>query len=172
MLQLPFRILLFLASYAPLFGLLAWRSREDAPTWIVLSALAILSVVGLLIVVFTARDMEGARLDVKSIVPKDAETLAYVATYLIPFLALDLTKCEDRVSFLVFMTVLAVIAVTSNTLFVNPVLSLVGYRTYEVTDKDSRVYFLVTRSKVISNSTITPLAVGDFVRFEPWRRHS
>lgn len=170
MLRLPFRILLFLSSYAPLFGLLAWRSRADTTTWIVLAAIAIASLAGLLVVVFTARDVEGARLHVQSALPKDAETLAYVATYLIPFLTLDLTKCEDRISFLVFMSVLGVIAVTSNTLFVNPVLSLIGYRSYEVTDQDNRVYFLVTRLKVITNSTIKPLAIGDFVRFEPWRQ--
>ncbi len=120
--------------------------------------------------VFAASDVEGARLEVNTVEPRDAETLAYVATYLIPFLSLDLTQREDLISFIVFMSVLGVIAVTSHALFVNPVLSMIGFRTFQITDRSGHPYFLVTRTRMTTNKVIHPLAVDNFVRFEPWRR--
>jgi hypothetical protein len=167
--RLSIRILMFLSSYAPLFALLAWRTRSCEVAWISLSAISVISVAGLLIFVFVAGRFHGAILEIASVQPRDAETLAYVATYLIPFLALDLTQVEDVISFAVFMAVLGIISVTSHALFVNPVLSLFGYHTFDVTDKDANVYFLVTRDGPEVSQRIRPISAGRYVRFEGWR---
>lgn len=168
--RLPFRILLFLSSYAPLFGLLAWRSRSCEPLWLSLAALSAAAITGLLIVVLVAGTFRGPVLTVSRIQPRDAETLAYVATYLIPFLALDLTDSEDLISFVVFMSILGIISVTSHALFVNPVLSLLGYHTYDITDPDNQVYFVLTRSNPRPGDQLRPIPAGSYVRFEGCRR--
>lgn len=137
-----------------------------------LCVIAILSVLALLIFVVVVGRFNGPSLVVASARPRDAETLAYVATYLIPFLALDLTTLDDVISFVVFMTILGVISVTSHALFVNPVLSLLGYHTYDVTDPDNNVYFLITRRDVVPQQRVRPISVGKYVRFDGWQVRS
>lgn len=168
--RLAFRVLLFLSSYAPLFGLLAWRSRSCEPLWISLAALSVIAIAGLLTVVLVAGTFRGPILTVSHIQPRDAETLAYIATYLIPFLALDLTNPEDLISFVVFMSILGIISVTSHALFVNPVLSLLGYHTYDVTDPDSHVYFVLTQRNPRPGDQLRPISAGNYVRFEGCHR--
>lgn len=168
--RLLIRILLFLSSYAPLFGLLAWRSRSCQIVWISLACIALVGMMGLLTFLVVSGRFQGARLVITRLQPRDAETLAYVATYLIPFLSLDLTEGDDLISFALFMAILGIIAVTSHSLFVNPVLSLLGYHTYEVVDEDNNVYFLVSRESVAIGTTVRPISVGRYVRFVGWRR--
>jgi cobalamin synthase len=161
--------LLFLSSYSPLFALLAWRYREEAALWMPLAGVAVVSAVALLALVFIPRDIKGGSLKLETIQPRDAEVLAYVVTYLLPFLALDLERGEDLLAFLVFLAILAIISVTSHALFVNPLLSLLGFRTYDVTDRNDRVYFLCTRERLGQHPVVQPLFIDDYVRFEPWR---
>jgi hypothetical protein len=149
---------------------LAWRSRSCEPLWISLATISVAAIAGLLVVVFVAGTFRGPLLTVSRIQPRDAETLAYVATYLIPFLALDLTDTEDLISFVVFMFILGIISVTSHALFVNPVLSLLGYHTYDITDSDNYVYFVLTRRNPRPGDQLRPIPAGSYVRFEGCHR--
>lgn len=134
-----------------------------------LIGVATLSACALLALVFLPRDIEGGTLKLETIRPRDAEVLAYVVTYLLPFLTLDLRCGEDLLAFLVFLAILAIISVTSHALFVNPLLSLLGFRTFDVTDGDGRVYFLCTREKLGQHPVVHPLSIDEYIRFEPWR---
>ena len=71
--------------------------------------------------------------------------MAYIATYLIPFFGVDLGTTDDIVVLGGFLLVLMIVYVNSSMLFVNPVLSLVGYHWFEVDDPDGHVYALLTR---------------------------
>jgi hypothetical protein len=128
--RLPFRLALFLSSYAPLFALLAWTNRSTSWVWIVLTVVAALSVAALGLVLLTKVGDVGPRLVVARSSPDDGDVMAYVSTYLIPFLGLDLGKGTGIVVFVGFLLVVGVVYVNSNMLFVNPLLSLAGYRTF------------------------------------------
>jgi len=165
--RLPFRLALFLSSYAPLFVLLAWTNRGAAWAWLALVVVAVLSVVALAVVLVVKAGDVGPRLVVARSSPDDGDVMAYISTYLLPFLGLDLSDGSELVVFLGFLLVVGVVYVNSNMLFVNPVLSLAGYRTFRVVDPDGIEYRLVTRRADIDvGAALRPAQVGRYVRLE------
>jgi hypothetical protein len=165
--RLPFRIALFFSSYAPLFLLLAYVSRRCAGVWITLVALALASSGALVLVLFVKRDERGPRLEIAHIKPQDGDVLAYIATYLIPFLGLDLTRRDDIVLFAGFLLVLMLVYVNSNMLFVNPLLAIAGYHTFEITDPQAHTYNLISRRPDLDiGVTIRPAQINRYLRLE------
>jgi hypothetical protein len=165
--RLPFRIALFLSSYAPLFALLAWTNRGTTWVWLTLAIVAVLSVVALAVVFRIKATDVGPRLVVARSTPDEGEVMAYVSTYLLPFLGLDLSSATGIVVFLGFLVVVGVVYVNSNMLFVNPLLSVAGYHTFKVVDPDGAEYRLVTRRKDLEvGAALRPAQVGRYVRLE------
>jgi hypothetical protein len=165
--RLPFRIALFLSSYAPLFALLAYSNRRCNATLWTLVAVTAMSVAALIVVMLIQRDERGPVLRIAHARPKDGDVLAYTATYLVPFLGVDLTKADGVVVFVGFLLVLGIVYVNSNMLFVNPLLSVAGYHTFDVTDPQGHEYSLITRREGIDPGTdIRPSHVGRYIRLE------
>lgn len=93
--------------------------------------------------------------------------LAYIATYLIPFFGVDLAVTNDAVLFVGFLAVIMVIYINSNMLLVNPLLTIVGYHTFEITDADGHAYSLITRRQGFEpGETIRPAQVTRYLRLE------
>jgi hypothetical protein len=157
---------LFLSSYAPLWAVLAYRNRDARLAWIILGATALLSVVVLLALMRTYRGATGPPLTVRHAKPRDTEVLSYIASYLIPFFSLDLSKPDDAITLVVFLAVLCVVYINSSMLLVNPILSFCGYRAWDVTDSDGHEYMLVTRRTPAPSQVLEPLKVGDYLRVE------
>jgi hypothetical protein len=163
---LAFRLLLFLSSYAPLFAVLAYLNRSTPVAWIILVAIVAVSVTGLL-VVFRALANDGPQITVRRAAPKDADVMAYVTGYLLPFLNVDLGDRDQVVAALVFLAVLGTVYVNSSMLFVNPLLSLARFHTFEVTDERDEVYSVITRRDDIAVGTVlTPHQVSRYLRVE------
>jgi hypothetical protein len=161
-----FRMLMFLSSYAPLFALLAYANRSSTTVWVVLAVVIAVSLAGLVAVFRTLR-ATGPVIKVKRAVPKDGDVLAYIATYLVPFLNVDLSKSDGAVVFGGFLLVLAIVYVNSSMLFVNPVLSIARYHTFEVTDENDFQYSVITRRRDIDvDATIAPAQVSRYLRVE------
>jgi hypothetical protein len=158
---------MFLSSYAPLFALLAYANRACPTTWHVLAAVAVVSIVGLVVVMVARRNDKGPRLVVAHSRPKDGDVLAYTATYLLPFLGLDLSRSNDIVLLSGFLVVLGVVYINSNMLFVNPLLSLAGYHSFEVIDEDGHEYSVIARRRDLDPGVaIRPSQVDRYVRVE------
>jgi hypothetical protein len=165
--RLPFRIAFFLSSYAPLFGLLAFTNRDLTCAWIVLAAVAVGAPLVLGLVLWQLRDEHGPTLQAEHSSPKDGEVLAYIATYLVPFLSVDLGTVDETVVLCVFLVVLGVVYVNSEMLFVNPLLSFAGYRSFTVIDEDGHEYSVITRRKHLDpGQPIEPAQIGRYVRLE------
>jgi prepilin signal peptidase PulO-like enzyme (type II secretory pathway) len=165
--KLPFRIALFLSSYSPLFAILAYRSRHDDEVWRTLAGLAAISLLALAAVMAAKANERGPSLKVHRSKPKDGDVLAYTATYLVPFLGVDLTHKEGAVIFASFLIVLGVVYVNSDMLFVNPALNLCGYHSFWITDEHGHEFSLITRRKELDKGTvIRPAKVGKYVRLE------
>lgn len=165
--RLLFRIALFLSSYAPLFGLLAFTNRHSTAAWVTLSAVAVGGLVGLAAVMAATAREDGPDLHVNDARPRNGEVLAYISTYLIPFIGVDLTTLNGVVLFVGFLLVLMVVYVNSEMLLVNPVLSIAGYRSFEVTDPDDHTYSVITRRRDIDPATtIAPAQITRYLRLE------
>jgi hypothetical protein len=161
---------MFLSSYAPLFALLAYVNRHVRWAWIILGAVAVVSLLGLAVVMLSKRGERGPRLTVVHARPQDGDVLAYIASYLIPFFGLDLSKRDDVVVLCAFLVVLMLVYVNSNMLFVNPVLTLVGYHSFEIEDPDGHTYVLLAqRTDVELGSVLHPAQVTRYLRVEARR---
>ena len=138
------RPLLFLSSYAPLFGLLAIRF-EQRWLWISCTVLAVLGVVSLwLLLRLDARSSPGPH-TLASVRDAGVEAAAYLATYLLPFLTVATPTVRDIVAYAGFLLVAAVIHLRSAVVQVNPLLYLLGYRVLAVTDDHGLHGYLITR---------------------------
>lgn len=169
--RLPFRIAMFLSSFAPLFVLMAYENRETTPVLIGLLATTVVGLLGLAFVMWQLRLQSGPPIKVRDSFPLEGEVLAYIAVYLVPFLDVDLSRRESAIAFLFFLVVLGVVYVNSNMLFVNPVLSLCGYHSFEVIDKDGHKYALIIRSRGFDpGSIIRPVHIDRYLRVDVSRR--
>lgn len=169
----PFRVAMFLSSYSPLFALLAYTNRHVHGALPILGAVAFLSLLGLAAVMYGARDERGPRLVVAHAKPQDGDVLAYIATYLIPFLGLDLSKHDDIVVLCVFLLVLMLVYVNSSMIFVNPILSVAGYHSFEIEDPDGHTYALLSRRDDVEPGTVLrPAQITRYLRVEVHRERS
>lgn len=124
---------LFLSSYLPLFGLLGLRAIGES--YLVASACAILVVLGVIgTVAFlkTAGKKVVARYEVIEVENRDADVSAYAGTYLLPFLAVFGGRWQDIASLGAFIAFLGVVYVRSRLIYVNPILSVLGFRLWRV----------------------------------------
>lgn len=165
--RLPFRIAMFLSSYAPLFALLAFTNRHVTGAWEILAGVSIAALLGLGLVMLVNRNERGPRLTVAHAKPQDGDVMAYIATYLIPFLSLDLGKTDDIVVLCGFLLVLMIVYINSSMLFVNPILSLARYHSFEIEDPDGHVYALFTRRTDLEPGTdLRPAQISRYLRVE------
>jgi hypothetical protein len=170
--RVPFRIALFLSSFAPLFALMAFVNRCTPVALAILLGACLVGILGLILVLHLLSSEEGPAITVRRAIPKDGEVLSYIAAYLLPFLAVDLTNINDTVLFCGFLFVLCVVYVNSNMLFVNPLLSLAGFHTFEVTDARDSVFTVLTRQRDFADGvTIRPAQVDRHLRVDAhWQR--
>ena len=126
------RPLLFLSSYAPLFGLLAVRF-EPRWLWISCPCSPLLGVVSLWLLL--RLDARLARTPPAGVCPGCRRGAAgYLATYLLPFLTVATPTVRDVLAYAGFLLVTAVVNIRSAVAQVNPLLYLFGYRVLSVTD--------------------------------------
>ena len=169
----PFRIAMFLSSYAPLFAILAYTNHETTWAFRILVAVAAVSVLLLAAVLLSHVNDQGPRLVVAHSRPQDGDVLAYVATYLIPFFGLNLAHRHQAIAFAGFMVVLMFVYINSNMLFVNPLLSVAGYHAFEVEDPDGHTYVLIAHRKdVLPGETLRPSQITRYLRLEVRRDRS
>ncbi len=157
------RCLLFISSYFPLsviFCILLWEKHLFWAVLILLiglSGLVILLLYFLLIVPRRTRSHE----TITSLERHDGDVLSYVASYLVPFVSLDLTGTQIW-AVLVFLVVLLIIYVNSNMIYINPMLNFLGYHLYEITiDHNEASFYLLTRQRVALQSRMHVVHIGD-----------
>jgi hypothetical protein len=170
--RLLFRITLFLSSFSPLFALMAFANRGiPVALWLLIGA-CVLGIGGLVAVMVVLSSQTGAAITVSRVVPKDGEVLSYVAAYLVPFFGVDLSNSNDVVLFCGFLVVLCIVYINSNMIFVNPLLSIAGFHTFEVSDAKDNVFTVLTRQQDFADGvTITPAQVDRHLRVDAhWQR--
>ncbi len=138
--------LLFLSSYAPLFGLLAIRFVQPG-LWITCAALAALGVVSLLLLLRLDARAGADPHVLASTADAGAEAASYLASYLLPFLTVATPTPRDVIAYAGFLVIAAAINLRTSVAQVNPLLYLLGYRVLSVTDDGGlRAYIITKRS--------------------------
>lgn len=140
------KLILFLTSYSPLFVCIIVRQLYYNRSFlhfagfnktgilcllqkfglsIFLGFLLALVILGTIIFIKKLRSISknGNNVTVKSISNKNAESIGYIATYIIPFLFQSFDELGDIIPLLILLIVIYRIYVTSSLLLVNPVLN-------------------------------------------------
>lgn len=165
------KLLLFGSSYSPLgaiFFLLYLSQDKRWQAWICL-AVSILCV-GAFLYYFTVRVPGRARfpITVASLRRRDGDALSYIATYLIPFVTVPFfDKWQETAALVFFFVVLAVVYINSDLIAVNPLLTVLRYRFYEVTIMDDpSSYMLLSKERIIPNKefSVADITEGVYLR--------
>ena len=166
--NVPTRVILFLSSYAPLFLIITMRGWGDNRYLAEgLALVAVLSVIVLFVFLRTARRLAAGEIKVDSVVSRDGDTMSYIVTYLLPFLAVKLNDVTDAASLGIVLLVIAILYVNSNMIYTNPVLNIAGYHIFEIQDSDGKTTALICkRAYVRTGSEIDVITVGDYVMLE------
>ena len=140
------KLILFLTSYSPLFVCIIVRQLYYNRSFlhfagfnktgilcllqkfglsIFLGFLLTLVILGTIIFIKKLRSISknGNNVTVKSISNKNAESIGYIATYIIPFLFQSFDELGDIIPLLILLIIIYRIYVTSSLLLVNPVLN-------------------------------------------------
>ena len=157
------KVCLFLSSYIPLFAILTVRYWDVQPMVSYASiGLSILGGLGLLALWAWIRGTDGTSLRASSVQRQDQEVLAYLVTYLFPFLELQLTDPRGiAVALLLFVTV-GLLYVSSSMLHVNPTLAMFGVHVFEVESQNGKSHTVVTRAnRLIPGEEITVISLSN-----------
>ncbi|RZT91293.1 hypothetical protein EV201_3107 [Ancylomarina subtilis] len=165
---------LFATSYLPLFVLLIAKQFNSNYKYfhfggvnseafeifltkfglsVILTLISIIGYVGFLFTVSNLdRDVEnGFSVKVKDIRNKNSEAISYIATYIIPFVFLELNNWFELFSILFLILIIYRIYINSSLVLINPVLSI-KYSLYEVDYEESnatRTGFIISRDKYL-----------------------
>jgi len=105
-------------------------------------------------------------MQVASITRLDSESLNYIVAYVIPFLAIPYAQDSQGIALLIFFVVLAILFVKSNMLHINPMLNLVGYHLYKVTNEEGIEFPLITRRRILRGERLSVIKLGDEILLE------
>lgn len=166
--NVPTRLVLFLSSYAPLFLILAVRNWSHARR-VSLGFVVVALVSVLLLVAFLkqAKSLARDKVTIASVVARDGDAMSYIVTYLLPFLAVNLSDANDVVSLALVFVVIGLLYVNSNLIYTNPVLNVARYHIFEVQDEDGKTSALISkRSYIRTGSELEVVSLGDYVLME------
>ena len=163
------RIILFASSYAPLLLLFALL-ESLGPGWPKVVCLVVgagstiaLVVMWLLLRARMSTDhatFEGAR-------SRDADVMAYVVSYVVPFAAAaDTATTTTRWAMALFAALIAVLYIRSAVFYVHPLLLLVGIHVYEATRNDVPVLVLTRQRQLRQRTQLRVLSIGQNVYLE------
>ncbi len=140
------RFILFLSSYIPLWAIFGVMTVRDSP-WLggLFFFLAVASLAGAVIFLRAVQNFQGVEVKVGIVQRRDSETMSYIASYVIPFAATAFDKSEQVVALCIFLLVLCVVYVNSSMIHINPLLSLMRYRLYELEDDTGNSIFLISK---------------------------
>jgi hypothetical protein len=170
------KVLLVLTAFAPMLLTIAfveWRRGEFIP-WGATSLIvaALLSAVCYLVLIAAARQLEVVQCHVDSIRTADAEIVGYVLSYLVPLANLS-NAPPDAVVLIFVACFFLFIVYTSHSYHFNPLMSVLGYHFYEITDSASVSYVLITRANLrAARSTARVVQLSEYILLDVDKPHA
>jgi hypothetical protein len=161
------KVLLVLTAFAPILFTVAfveWRKGTFSPwgpTCLVVAAL--LSAICYLVLAAASRHLERMPCHLASIKTADREIVGFVLSYLVPLANLSGGAFDPWTLAFVAFFFLFIVA-TSHAYHFNPLMSVLGYHFYEVTDSGSVSYVLITRRSLhAAKSTARVVQLSEYI---------
>jgi hypothetical protein len=141
-------ILLFISAYSPLFLILAVKDfdfkethhfQHPIPVYILLG----ITVLSIILLFFTISTMKPGNLvgEVITVKNRSVDLINYTIPYMISFFGIDLANPQDVISITIFLLILLLLTVKSKSVFMNPLLAMVGYGLYDLEYKRDGIIF-------------------------------
>lgn len=142
------RLLMFCSSYVPLILIFSIRNYDNYRYFTISGIIvSILLTIILLLVMIVFRQLGRATITLSKINYKSSDLFPYMFSYVLPFLNLNLGSYMDLITIGIFFIMLAAIYINSNMIHINPMLSLFGYKIFEVIDTNNNAFVLITREQ-------------------------
>lgn len=168
MLRRYVKIILFLSSYIPLFLIIIIRNYENLYLIMFFGSLIVASSILLILTIRQAGRVSGIYMKIDRIENLNMASLAYLGSYVIPFLATELLEIRDVLSFGVLLGIIAVIYVRSDLIYLNPMLNILGFNLYKVYSEGSSVVMITKkRIKHADTEIVLPLAENVYLGRNP-----
>jgi hypothetical protein len=173
--QLALRLLAFLGAYAPLEAMLAirfWSKSTLASISLLIVAFGA-SALTLWYVKTSRREAEPDTVTVAGVSRRDESVMAYLFTYVLPFVGMPFGDVADVSAASIFFVLLLVLYIRTELFYVNPILSLVGYRVYEIAVDGAPPITVLSKDRFIRVGAPLYIArlVGDDVYAQTKARH-
>ncbi len=137
-------LLIFISAYSPLLVILCIRDLDftgwhlaHPKTVYWLFGIAVFSVILTWIVLRSLKG--GTPIRVKSATSRATDLMSYALPYIASFVAFDLGSGKDMASLGFFLSIMFILAVRTNCIFINPVMACFGYLLFDVEYDDHGV---------------------------------
>src|SRR5579871_4842881 len=132
-------VLLFISAYSPLFLMLAVKDFDFEcrhtfkHPWFAYSTLG-LTVLSIVLLFYSITSIKPGTqsVTVTAVKNRSIDIIGYTLPYMLAFLGIDLSKPEDAICTSLFLLILLIITITSQSVFINPVLTMAGYGLYDL----------------------------------------
>jgi hypothetical protein len=99
--------------------------------------------------------------------PRDADTMSYIVTYLVPFVDISYTAVSKSIALGILLVVVAILYVSANLIYINPILNLLGYHIFEVESEGGKVSALICRHSYLRTpASINVISLGNYTMLE------
>lgn len=161
---------LVLTAFAPILltaAFVQWRREALYPWgWVCLVATCLMVGACQLILAVAARKLEVFPVKIDAVKTVDTEVVAYVLSYLLPLANLQAEPRDPFVISFVAIFFLAIVA-SSQSYHFNPLLNLLGYHFYEVSDRSGSTavsYVLVTKRNIrVATGHGQVVMIGEYI---------
>jgi hypothetical protein len=147
------RALLFLSSYALLFGLLALMLWASAAAWVALG-LALAGTAWLFALLAAARRGSPDPYPVVAVKDMGGEVAGYVVGYLLPLLVHPEPTARELIAYAAFLVVVGLIYVQSDLVHINPLLYVLGHRVFAVRVEGNVERLLIARRPPVEGQVV------------------
>jgi MFS family permease len=145
--------ILFISAFSPLFIIIAVKDFDFCKNIfkhktfiIIMLSIVVFSIIMLFFIISTFK--KGDEITINKIENRSTDIINYTIPYLLSFISMDLSSPSDLISIGIFLTILMVLTITSKSIFINPILAIVGYGLYDVSySYNKNVYSKIVLSK-------------------------
>jgi len=166
------KVLLFICAYSPLISILIFQKIPDLSWyWILLGILPLLiSLFFCLLVYFITRANSGSETQtIADVEDKTNDVVAYIIPYIISLSTFVLDGIRGLIILGILMVLLYAIYANSSMIYINPLLSLIGYRIYKIEISDEKSTdraMLISRNYIRKNQIVSTYELADGVYLE------
>lgn len=168
MLTIFTRILLFISSYFPLLMIFTLQNWKAHGIWSLIPAcIGVVSLIGLAAFIYFVGTTSPRIQQVVQVHNKDAEVMAYIISYVFPFLGLNFDDPMNVISLVIFFAIIGIIYINSNMIHINPTLNILGYHIYEIETSSGSTQTVISRKgRLIRGEKLNVVVIGDDLLME------